>query len=240
MKIAIYARESDSDTTKAPPIENQIEIGKKWAEANGHEIHKIYADNGFSGGDWKRPEWAWIVADARARKFKTIWVWSQDRIARDTEQFLWFYRQLYERGCNVISEVEGEINMETAGDRLKHTSMAMMAEMVRTLTGEKVKRTYESRKREADKKGERVVWGRAPIPDKYKTQILEIKAQNPNWGYRKIAKALPSYKNKKGNERTISYGWVRTVIKSPPKIAGEKGVELEGVKNNPIVEQGSV
>jgi hypothetical protein len=43
-------------------------------------------------GDWKRPRMNQLVNDAKRHLFKIVIVWSQDRIARDTEQFLWFYR----------------------------------------------------------------------------------------------------------------------------------------------------
>lgn len=36
--IPIYARESSDDTSKAPPISEQIESGKLWAVENGHRV----------------------------------------------------------------------------------------------------------------------------------------------------------------------------------------------------------
>jgi DNA invertase Pin-like site-specific DNA recombinase len=66
MRVAIYARESLDDSEKAPPIENQIEIGKNWIDENHHELTEIFADDGWSGGNWKRPRWNEIVSQARA------------------------------------------------------------------------------------------------------------------------------------------------------------------------------
>ena len=57
MKVALYARESSDDTRKAPPIEDQIETGKMWAKENNYDVVIVYADDGYSGGDWKRPNW---------------------------------------------------------------------------------------------------------------------------------------------------------------------------------------
>src|SRR3989338_5590110 len=112
MKFSIYARESEDDTSKAPSIESQIETGKAWIQENSYNLVNIYKDNGFSGGDWKRLAWNQLVKDAKRHLFNAVWVWNQDRIARNTEQFLWFYRNLNNVKVKVYSHTEGWIDME--------------------------------------------------------------------------------------------------------------------------------
>lgn len=185
MKATIYARESEDDTSKAPSIELQIDRGMKWLQENGHQLFKVYQDNGFSGGDWKRPDWNQLVNDAKRHQFSIVWTWNQDRLARDTEQFLWFYRMLKESHVRVYSDTENWINMETAGDRIKHTSLAMAAEAFRLITSEKVKRTYQNKQKEALQNGLKLKWGRKSIVLDI-NKIIELRAKG--LGYRAISK----------------------------------------------------
>jgi hypothetical protein len=57
VNFSIYARESSDDSRKAPPIQEQIAAGKAWGEERGYNLVQVYADDGYSGGDWTRPEW---------------------------------------------------------------------------------------------------------------------------------------------------------------------------------------
>lgn len=187
MKASIYARESSDDTKKAPSIQEQIKIGTQWIKDNNHELVFIFQDNGFSGGDWKRPDWNNAITKAKGHFFQILWTWNQDRLARDTEQFLWFYRNLKESHIKVISGTEGEINMDDVGGMAKHTSLAMASEIFRRVTSEKVKRTYESKKKEAERKGEKFNWGRkAKSYDEVK--IMNLRALGK--GYKAIGKDL--------------------------------------------------
>jgi len=215
MNAAIYARESSSDTNKAPDIATQIEIGKKRLKEEGHNVVFVFADNGFSGGDWNRPEWNNAVRKAKGHFYKLLWTWNQDRLARDTEQFLWFYRQLSSSHVKVLSETEGDINMDTAGDRIKHTSLAMAAETFRLMTSDKVKRTYQNKKAKAEAKGEKVVWGRKP--GKYDIDKI-LRLRNEGLGYKRIANEL-------GN---CSYQTVRRTLQNTPEESTHKKEENQG------------
>ena len=203
VNFAIYARESTSDTNKAPPIKKQIEIGKRWGREKGYNLVLVFSDNGYSGGDWNRPDWNRAVREARGNHFKILWTWDQDRLARDTEQFLWFYRHLSQQNVKVFSETEGEINMDTTGERLKHTSLAMAAETFRLITADKVKKAYESKKKIAEEKNERVKWGRKP--GKYNVgKMIELRKQG--YGYKAIARMVGD----------CSYQTVRRILQNTP------------------------
>lgn len=180
MRVAIYARESSDDTNKAPPIQSQIHRGKQWAAEHGHECVEVYADNGYSGGDWKRPAWLQAVNDAKRHHYTILWVWNQDRLARDTEQFLWFYRNLQQASTRIWEETGKDyIDMETLGNRVKHQTMAQAAEIFRLVTSEKVKAAYV-RKGGKD-------WGR-PCKEVDVERLLEL--QKCGLGYRGIAKIV--------------------------------------------------
>lgn len=203
MKVAIYARESSDDNNKAPPIENQIERGKQWATENGHELITIYADNGFSGGNWKRPDWNQCINDAKRHNYQVLWVWNQDRIARDTEQFLFFYRNLKQAKVKIWEDTSNEyIDLDTVGGKLTRQSLAQASEIFRLITSEKVRKTYERKKKNGEK------WGR----DKKEVDIAKIlELRKKNIGYRKIAEIINENLPEK---QKVSFQTIRRVLQN--------------------------
>lgn len=195
MRVAIYARESSDDNTKAPPIEEQIKRGKAWADENEHELVMVYQDNGYSGGDWKRPEWNQSVKDAKRHSWQLLWVWNQDRLARDTEQFLWYYRNLSQANAKIWEDTSNAfIDMSDLGGRVKHQTLAQAAEIFRLVTSDKVKQAYNRKK----KLGEH--WGRNKKSfDKTLARRLRVEGK----GWREIGKACG-----------VSYQTIRRYIKN--------------------------
>lgn len=187
MKAVIYARESSDDLSKAPDIQGQIDRCKQYAEQENIIVTQTYEDNGWSGGAWNRPAWNQLIKDARFHKFVLVLVWNQDRIARDTEMFLRFYRKLKEAYVKVYSITEGEINLESVGGVAKHVSLAMSAEIFRKVTSEKVKKAYAMKLNKARKTGEKVRWGRKP-KDYDINFVTHLRSQG--LGYRKIAEQV--------------------------------------------------
>lgn len=182
MKVGIYARESSSDLNKAPPIEAQIARGKQWAAENNHEIVIEWIDNGYSGGDWTRPGWLQSINDAKRHAIQIVWVWNQDRIARDTEQFLFYYRKLQESKVNIYEDTAmAFINMDDLGGRVKHQTLAQAAEIFRLVTSDKVKQAYRRKKL----KGEH--WGKK-FKEFDKEKAVALRSEGK--GYRTIANSL--------------------------------------------------
>ena len=208
MKAVIYARESSADTKKAPPIADQIERATAWIKENNHELVHVYADNGYSGGNWKRPDWLQAMKDAKRHTYTLLVTWDQDRLARDTEQFLFFYRKLKGSNAQVHSIIEGAIEMNTAGDRIKHTTLAVASETFRLITSEKVRNTYAYKKQKAQETGIPLKWGR---PASELDVDLLLKLRRIGLGYRKIAEKYyeltcnrdTPYKSCKYNYQTI-------------------------------------
>lgn len=214
MKAAIYARESSDDTNKAPDIQSQIDRAKTWIKEQGYELTKIYEDNGFSGGNWNRPAWNQIIKDGKFHKFNIVVVWNIDRIARDTEQFLWFQRNLKDAHIKLYSLCEGIINLDSVGDTAKNISLAMASEIFRKVTSDKVRRAYSGKLKEAQKTGERINWGRKP--KEYDIdKIKELRSKG--LGYKAIAKEIGG----------LSYQTVRRLLQNPPT---QNQVNSEGNK----------
>lgn len=88
--IAVYSRKSKF-TGKGESIGNQIELcrdyirrtyGKEWVERC-----EIFEDEGFSGGDLKRPDFQRMMENVRKRRYQAIVVYRLDRISRNIGDF---------------------------------------------------------------------------------------------------------------------------------------------------------
>ena len=89
-QIAIYSRKSKF-TGKGESIENQIELCKNYIRSRfGEEAAQqcvIYEDEGFSGGNLKRPDFQNMMEAVRQKKIDAIVVYRLDRISRNIGDF---------------------------------------------------------------------------------------------------------------------------------------------------------
>lgn len=82
-KTAIYARLS-REAQKIETIENQIEYVKSYIEKRPHfQLVDTYADNGYTGTNFNRPEFQRLMEDLRNRKIDCIIVKDLSRFARE-------------------------------------------------------------------------------------------------------------------------------------------------------------
>lgn len=89
-QIAIYSRKSKF-TGKGESISNQIELCRDYirnlyGEDALHQI-VVYEDEGFSGGNLKRPAFQRMMEEARKHQFEAIVVYRLDRISRNIGDF---------------------------------------------------------------------------------------------------------------------------------------------------------
>lgn len=83
---AIYARLSlvDNGKNKGDSIKTQIDLLIQYIKDNPElQLVRIYCDNGYSGTNFKRPEWNALLADIKMRKINCILVKDLSRIGRD-------------------------------------------------------------------------------------------------------------------------------------------------------------
>ena len=82
-KTAIYARLS-REAQKIEKIENQIDYIKSYIEKRPHfQLVDVYADNGYTGTNFDRPEFQRLMEDLRNRKIDCIIVKDLSRFARE-------------------------------------------------------------------------------------------------------------------------------------------------------------
>jgi len=104
--IAIYTRKSKF-TGKGESIGNQVELCKDYiSKTMGPEAVEsciVYEDEGFSGGNLRRPAFQRMMEDAHAHKLKAIVVYRLDRISRTVSDFSVLVEELSRLGVDFIS-----------------------------------------------------------------------------------------------------------------------------------------
>lgn len=105
-RIAVYSRKSRF-TGKGESTENQIELCREFIRAHyGAEAAQtiaVYEDEGFSGGNLKRPDFMKMMDEARKHSFRAIVVYRLDRISRSIGDFAGLIDELGGLGIDFIS-----------------------------------------------------------------------------------------------------------------------------------------
>ena len=114
MKIAAYCRVSTDKDEQLDSLVHQKEFFTVYAKRNGHELFRLYADEGISGTSLKkRNEFNRLMQDARCGLFQAVVVKDVSRLSRNTVDFLVSIRELKSMGINTIFLTA---NMDSMGD----------------------------------------------------------------------------------------------------------------------------
>lgn len=134
MKTAIYARVSTDEQSSSMQSRELNEYCKrrKWVVADQ------YVDEGISGAKDKRPELDRLMADAHKRKFDVVVVWKFDRFARSVSHLLRALETFNSLGIAFVSLSES-IDTSTPAGKMVFTVLGAVAELERSLIGERVK-----------------------------------------------------------------------------------------------------
>ena len=98
----IYARFS-SDNQREESIDGQVRACRGYADQNGLNIIKIYADHAKTGTNDKRPEFQRMIQDAKDGKFAVLLVHKFDRFSREKYDSAIYKRELKRAGIRLIS-----------------------------------------------------------------------------------------------------------------------------------------
>lgn len=114
MKIAAYCRVSTDKDEQLDSLVHQKEFFDEYARKNGHELIRLYADEGISGTSLrKRDEFARLMRDAKSGLFEMVVVKDVSRLARNTVDFLQSIRTLKGFGVNTLFLTA---NMDSLGE----------------------------------------------------------------------------------------------------------------------------
>ena len=114
MRIAAYCRVSTDKAEQRESLRHQKEFFSEYARRNGHELVRLYADEGISGTSLKkREEFRRLLRDAELGLFELVVVKDVSRFARNTVDALQSVRRLRALGINTLFI---NANMTSIGD----------------------------------------------------------------------------------------------------------------------------
>ena len=198
MKIAAYCRVSTDREEQKDSLAHQKEFFLEYAKKNGHDLFRLYADEGISGTSLKkRVEFQRLMQDAQTGLFEMVVVKDISRVARNTVDFLQSIRILKAIGINVVFLTA---NMTSLGD--SEFILTIFGAMAQEESGSLSKRVKWGKKINA-KKGRvpQRIYGYDRI-DNYTLQVNPVEARvvrrifylylNEGMGCRGISLALNS------------------------------------------------
>lgn len=114
MKIAAYCRVSTDKSDQLNSLETQKQFFSEYTEKNGHQLVRLYADEGISGTKIKkRKEFQTLMQDAKEGLFEMVVVKDISRFARNTVDLLQSTRALKALGIETLFLTA---NMTTLGN----------------------------------------------------------------------------------------------------------------------------
>lgn len=141
MDAVIYARYSSHNQRDAS-IDDQVRVCTDEANRRGDRIVGIYADRARSGKETtRRPEFLRMISDSRDATWKLLYVWKQDRFARNRYDAAMYKAELKKNGVTVLSVTEPM--SDGPEGILLETLMEGLAEYFSANLSENVKRGME-------------------------------------------------------------------------------------------------
>lgn len=137
-KVSCYCRVSTDKDEQLQSLSKQMEFFEDFAKREGHELVKVYADEGIKGTQLKnREQFKQMICDAKKGMFDTIYVKDVSRFARNTEDFLHNIRKIKSYGAEVFF-ISHNLGIQE-GSEMYLTMLAMMAQEESANLSRKVK-----------------------------------------------------------------------------------------------------
>lgn len=138
MIAAIYSRKSKF-TGKGESIETQIQLCKEYAKNKGITEFIIYdKDEGFSGGNTKRPDFQRMINDAKNKKFDMLICYRLDRISRNVSDFSTTIELLNKYGIDFVS-IREQFDTSTPMGRAMMYISSVFAQLERETIAERIR-----------------------------------------------------------------------------------------------------
>ena len=139
--IAIYSRKSRF-TGKGESIGNQVELCREYVRnmygEDDADRCTVFEDEGFSGGNLKRPGFQQMMKEARARKLKAIVVYRLDRISRNISDFAGLIDELTRLDVAFVS-IREQFDTSTPMGRAMMFIISVFSQLERETIAERIR-----------------------------------------------------------------------------------------------------
>lgn len=137
MRAALYIRVSTEDQAREGySLDAQVKRLQAYCRTRGWEVHDIYRDEGLSGRDTKRPEYARMMEESDL--WDLILVLKMDRIHRNSVNFTLMMDDLRKKGKG-FNSLQEKFDTTTAMGRFVMDIMQRIAQLESEQIGERVK-----------------------------------------------------------------------------------------------------
>ncbi|MDD5070592.1 MAG: recombinase family protein [Candidatus Omnitrophica bacterium] len=138
MKVAIYIRVSTEEQAKEGfSLTTQREYLEEYAKREGHDLYRVYSDDGISGYSERRPALQELLHDAKLRRFDLVIVYKIDRFSRNLKDLLNLVDELSNSGVAFKSATE-PFDTSTSAGKLMFQQLGSFAEFERNRLAERV------------------------------------------------------------------------------------------------------
>lgn len=134
MKVAAYLRVS----TTSQDSDIQERLCREYCERQGHELYRVYRDDGVSGIKESRPAFNELLKDMRLMKFNCIMVTKLDRVGRSLKHILNLFDEFAAWGIHFIA-VTQSIDTSSPAGKFQLQMLGAFAEFERNLISERTK-----------------------------------------------------------------------------------------------------
>lgn len=140
-QIAIYSRKSKF-TGKGESIGNQVELCKEYVRTMfGEEYLEhcvVFEDEGFSGGNLKRPGFQQMMEGVRSHQFQAIVVYRLDRISRNISDFTGLIDELTKLDVSFVS-IREQFDTSTPMGRAMMFIISVFSQLERETIAERIR-----------------------------------------------------------------------------------------------------
>ena len=140
-KFAIYSRKSKF-TGKGESIANQIELCKRYIQTHNENVRDediiLFEDEGFSGGNVKRPQFQLMMSELRNKKIKAVVCYRLDRISRKISDFSSMIDEFAEYDVAFVSIKEQFDTSSSMGKAMMYIS-SVFAQLERETIAERIR-----------------------------------------------------------------------------------------------------
>ena len=146
MKVALYPRVSTVEQFKEGySIGEQTERLKKYCEAMGWTVYKIYTDPGYSGGSMDRPGLQSLISDVEEGLIDKVVVYKLDRLSRSQLDTLYLIEKVFLANNTDFVSMSENFDTSTPFGRAMIGILAVFAQLEREQIKERMGMGKEAR-----------------------------------------------------------------------------------------------